>query len=52
MGGQAPADRGRMEFADRGGLSGKLYAWGNDFKPGEKFMANTYQGQFPVKVSH
>jgi formylglycine-generating enzyme required for sulfatase activity len=37
------------EFAARGGLSGRLYAWGNDFKPGGKFMANTYQGQFPVK---
>jgi formylglycine-generating enzyme len=37
------------EFADRGGLSGKLYAWGDEFKPGGKFMANTCQGQFPVK---
>lgn len=37
------------EFADRGGLSGKLYAWGDDFKPGGKFAANTYQGKFPVK---
>jgi len=37
------------EFADRGGLAGKLYAWGDEFKSGEKFMANTYQGQFPVK---
>lgn len=39
------------EFADRGGLSGKLYAWGDEFKPGGKFMANTYQGTFPVKDS-
>ena len=37
------------EFAARGGISGKLYAWGDEFKPGGKFMANTYQGQFPVK---
>jgi sulfatase modifying factor 1 len=37
------------EFAARGGLSGKLYAWGDEFKPGGKFMANTYQGVFPVK---
>lgn len=37
------------EFAARGGLSGKTYAWGDDFKPGGKFMANTYQGKFPVK---
>ena len=37
------------EFAARGGLSGKLYAWGDDFLPGGKHMANTYQGKFPVK---
>jgi formylglycine-generating enzyme len=37
------------EFAARGSLSGKLYAWGDEFKPGGKFMANTYQGTFPVK---
>jgi formylglycine-generating enzyme len=29
-------------------LAGKTYAWGDEFKPGGKFMANTYQGQFPV----
>jgi sulfatase modifying factor 1 len=39
------------EFAARGGLSGKLYAWGDEFKPSGKFMANTYQGVFPVKDS-
>ena len=38
-----------FEFAARGGLSGKMYAWGDEFRPGGKFMANTYQGQFPVK---
>ena len=37
------------EFAARGGQSGKLYAWGNELKPGGKWMANIYQGQFPVK---
>jgi formylglycine-generating enzyme required for sulfatase activity len=37
------------EFAARGGLPGKPYAWGEQFKPGGKFMANTYQGRFPVK---
>jgi formylglycine-generating enzyme len=39
------------EFAARGGLSGKVYAWGDDFRPGGKYMANTFQGQFPVKDS-
>ena len=39
------------EFAQRGGLSGKLFAWGDEFNPGGKYMANTYQGVFPVKDS-
>jgi formylglycine-generating enzyme len=36
------------EFAARGGLTGKLYSWGDDLRPGDKPMANTYQGKFPV----
>jgi formylglycine-generating enzyme len=39
------------EFAARGGLTGKLYAWGDELRPGGKALANTYQGQFPVKDS-
>jgi sulfatase modifying factor 1 len=37
------------EFAARGGLAGKPYVWGEKFKPNGKWMANTYQGQFPYK---
>jgi formylglycine-generating enzyme len=37
------------EFAARGGAAGKTYFWGDQLRPGGKFMANTYQGQFPVK---
>jgi formylglycine-generating enzyme required for sulfatase activity len=37
------------EFAARGGLTGKLYAWGDDFKPDDQWMANIYQGKFPVQ---
>ena len=37
------------EFAARGGLTGKLYAWGDDFRPGQTPTANTFQGQFPMK---
>jgi len=40
-----------FEFAARGGLSGKLYAWGDELRPGGKWMANTFQGQFPVRDS-
>ena len=35
------------EFAARGGLDGAPYAWGDEFTPGGKFMANTWQGRFP-----
>jgi sulfatase modifying factor 1 len=36
------------EFAARGGLSGKPFVWGDEFRPGGKWMANTHQGPFPV----
>jgi formylglycine-generating enzyme len=35
------------EFAARGGLAGKRYAWGDDLRPDGKWMANTFQGHFP-----
>jgi formylglycine-generating enzyme len=35
------------EFAARGGLSGALYPWGNNFKENGRWMANIHQGQFP-----
>jgi sulfatase modifying factor 1 len=38
-----------FEFAARGGLTGKAYAWGDELKPGGKWPANIYQGKFPVK---
>ena len=36
------------EFAARGGLTGQKYPWGNEFTSGDTFMANTFQGTFPV----
>jgi formylglycine-generating enzyme required for sulfatase activity len=36
------------EIAARGGLDGKIYAWGDELNPGGKWMANIYQGQFPL----
>jgi sulfatase modifying factor 1 len=38
-----------FEFAARGGLTGKPYAWGDELKPEGKWPANIYQGNFPVK---
>ena len=35
------------EFAARGGLDGAEFAWGDEFTPGGKHMANTWQGTFP-----
>jgi formylglycine-generating enzyme len=37
------------EFAARGGLSGKPYVWGDEFRPQGRWMANTHQGHFPDK---
>ena len=37
------------EFAARGGLAGKPFVWGDEFRPNGKWMANTYQGHFPDK---
>lgn len=35
------------EFSARGGMDGKRYAWGDELKPGGKWMANIWQGRFP-----
>jgi len=39
------------EFAARGGLSGKPFVWGDDFRPEGQWMANTFQGRFPIQDS-
>jgi formylglycine-generating enzyme required for sulfatase activity len=39
------------EFAARGGLAGALYSWGDELRPGGKWMANTWQGTFPLHDS-
>ena len=35
------------EFAARGGLEDAEFAWGDEFTPGGKYLANTWQGEFP-----
>jgi formylglycine-generating enzyme required for sulfatase activity len=37
------------EFAARGGLEGKMFVWGDEMKPGGRWMANIFEGQFPSK---
>ena len=36
------------ELAARGGLDGAEFAWGDELTPGGQWMANTWQGEFPV----
>src|SRR5438094_10381815 len=49
MGGQTFADRSGVRIRRARGLSGKTYVWGDEFRPRGKWMANTWQGKFPVK---
>jgi formylglycine-generating enzyme required for sulfatase activity len=35
------------EYAARGGLKQKRYTWGDELRPGGKWMANIWQGKFP-----
>ncbi len=35
------------EYAARGGLEGKQFSWGNEFRPNGRHLANTFQGDFP-----
>ncbi len=37
------------EFAARGGAAHTRFAWGDEFRPSGKAMANTYTGKFPVR---
>lgn len=37
----------QYEYAARGGLVGKTYAWGDELVPGGKYQANVWQGTFP-----
>ncbi len=37
------------EFAARGGLNDKTFAWGSELNPQGKYLANYFQGAFPVR---
>jgi len=47
VGRQAIADRGGREFAARGGLDNKLYAWGDEPTTDAKTARQPWQGKFP-----
>jgi sulfatase modifying factor 1 len=39
----------QWEYAARGGRSGEVYPWGNDRNPGDRWLQNIWQGEFPVQ---
>jgi len=37
------------EYAARGGLDQKRYVWGDEARPGDRWMTNIWQGEFPTE---
>lgn len=46
--GKVLATEAEWELAACGGIHGTEFAWGNELTPGGMFLANTWQGEFPI----